>query len=76
MAAIHHSTKRVKAAVFGDGWFLTSGCVTEMNLSQVTSDRIRTEDSQDKVLKKPTKRNGGVSFYSLFYIFSPHKLHM
>lgn len=50
---MHQRTRRVRAAVFGDGWFLARGCVTDMNLSQVTRDRIRTEDSQDNVLRKP-----------------------
>lgn len=47
------SSIKVKLAARGDGCLLAKGWVMEMKRSQVTKDRISTEDSQDNVLKKP-----------------------
>lgn len=48
-----HKNSKVNPAVLGEGCLRANGWVMEMNLSHVTRDRINTDDSQDKVLRKP-----------------------
>lgn len=48
-----HKNNKVKPAVRGEGCLRANGWVIEMNLSHVTRERINTDDSQDKVLRKP-----------------------
>ena len=48
-----HKTTRVRAAVLGEGCFLAKGCVTETKRSHVTRVRMRTDDSHDRVQRKP-----------------------
>lgn len=55
IVATNHKKSNVAAAVFFEGCFLASGCVTETNLSHVTKESIRTDDSHDNVLRNPRK---------------------
>lgn len=51
-----HNIISVRVAVFAEGCLRASGWVTEINRSQVTKDKIRTDDSQESVLRKPVKK--------------------